>query len=355
MPTGLAILGFAHGHVGTYCAQWRQWPDDITLVAGWDHDAGRLAASAKQHAVEAVSDVAALLRRADIDAVVIGAETSLHAALVERAAEAGKAIVLQKPLALTLKEAGRIVDAVERTGVPFTLAWQMRVDPQHLEMKRLLEEGVLGRIYMVRRRHGLSTHVWPGFEHSWHVKPELNRGMWADDAAHPIDWLLWLLGEPASVTAEVATLRSPAVPDDHGAAIFRYADGAFAEVMCSFTCVAGENTTEIVGEKGVLIQNYGDAPSCNVPRPSDAVGLKWYLHADAAWTHSDIASPKNHGERIAALARPLLEFLRGRRPPIATAEEGRTALRMTLACYDSAQRGARIRFDQYERTPRATT
>ena len=83
--------------------------------------------------------------------------------------------------------ADRIVADVARDGVPFTMAWQMRVDPQNVEMKRLVQSGTMGRVYMVRRRHGLSTHTWPGFEDTWHVKPELNRGMWADDAAHAID------------------------------------------------------------------------------------------------------------------------------------------------------------------------
>lgn len=342
MAMGIGIVGFAHGHVGMYCRQWKAWPDEVAVVAGWDHDAARLAASAAKHGVEAEPTLAALLRRRDVAAVVIGAETSMHADAVEAAAAAGKAIVLQKPLALTMEQADRIVAAVGKHGVPFTLAWQMRVDPQNLEIKRVVKSGALGRVYMVRRRHGLSTHTWPGFETSWHASAELNRGMWADDAAHAADFLLWLLGKPATVTAEVATLRDPRVPDDHGIAIYRYADGTFAEVVSSFTCAAGENTTEIVGEKGVLIQNYGDGPSCNAPRPDGAIALKWFLQADGAWTNSELAAPKNHGERIGHLARPLLEFLQGVRPPIATAEEGRDALRMILASYEAAERGERV-------------
>ena len=74
-----------------------------------------------------------LLADPGIEAVVVAAETSLHASLVVAAA-AGKKIVLQKPMALTLAEGERIVSAVERAGVPFTLAWQMRVDPQNVQM-----------------------------------------------------------------------------------------------------------------------------------------------------------------------------------------------------------------------------
>jgi predicted dehydrogenase len=337
----VGVLGFAHGHVGVYCEQWRaRFADELRLVAGWDHDAARAAAAREKFGVELHASPNELLRRDDVDAVVIGAETSLHADLVEQAAAAGKAIVLQKPLCLTLAEADRMVGAVAQHNVAFTLAWQMRVDPQNVEMRRMVRDGAIGRVFMVRRRHGLSTHVWPGFENTWHVKPELNRGMWADDAAHPIDFLLWLLGEPQSVIAEIATLRSERVPDDHGVAVFRYADGTFAEVACSFTCLAGENTCEIVGEDGVIIQNYGDGPSCQVPHPP--TGLKWFTKGAKDWTVSPIASPAAHGERIAALAPELLKFLKGQRPPICTAEEGRASLRMVLACYRSAELGRRV-------------
>jgi predicted dehydrogenase len=343
MSLNLGILGFAHGHVSVYCDEWLKMSDQpVKLVAGWDHDAARLSAAHKKYKLKPCDSPSALLDTPALDAVIIGAETALHADLVEAATAAGKIIVLQKPLALTMYEADRIVAAVDRAKVPFTLAWQMRVDPQNVEMKRLVTSGRLGRVYMVRRRHGLSTHTWTGFEDTWHVKPELNRGMWADDASHAIDFILWLLGKPESVVAEIDTLRSPKVPDDHGIAIFRYADGTFADVMCSFTCLAGENTTEIVGEDGVIIQNFGDGPSTAFPRESRAVGLKWIRKDDKWWTNSAIASPDNHRRRIEALAPELLKFLRGERGPVATAEEGRTALAMTLACYDSAATGRRV-------------
>jgi len=79
-----------------------------------------------------------------------------------------------------------------------------------------------------------------------------------------------------------------------------------------------------------------------VPRPADAPGLKWYTGEKKAWTISDIPSPTNHSARIAALAAPLADFFHGRRPPIASAEEGRTSLRMTLACYLSSREGRRV-------------
>lgn len=343
MPIQVGILGVAHGHVNGYCKKWAEDASmDTQAVACWDHDADRAGKFGASYKLEVCSSAQELLKRKDIQAVVIASETSFHAELVEGAARAGKAIVVQKPLALTLEQADRIVAAVAKAGVPFTVAWQMRVDPQNLQMKSLIQGGQLGRVFMVRRRHGLGTHTWKDFETSWHVQPQYNRDMWADDSSHPIDFILWLLGKPVSVMAELGTLHNPKVPMDNGIAVFRYADGTFAEVCCSFVSLAGENTTEIIAEKGVVEQNFGDAPSSAAPRPAGAAGLKWFLQGANEWTVSDIASPGNHGERIVGLARPLAEFLHGRRAPIATAEEGKTALQMVLACYESYEKGKRI-------------
>lgn len=342
---GVGILGFAHGHVNAYCNQWRQRPElGIQLVAAWDHDGERLAKHAATYQLHAYADLDEFLAHPGLDAVVIGAETSLHADMVEKAAAAGKAMALQKPIALTIAEADRIVAAVDRYRVPFTLAWQMRVDAQNLAIRALIEGGTLGDIFMVRRRHGLPSQLWE-IASMWHFDPALNRDIWADDSAHPIDFILWLLGEPESVTAELSSLSDPRVPNDTGIALFRYANGVLAEVSCSFACLAAENTTEVIGRAGSIVQNYGDVPSCNVPRPAAAPGLKWYTREQQDWIVSDIASPPNHGHRIAALAEPLADFFHGRRAPIATAEEGRTALRMVLACYVSSREGRRVFLD----------
>jgi predicted dehydrogenase len=346
MAIGVGIAGFAHGHVNSYCRQWRQDAGmGVEVLAGWDHDAERLGKAAKSHGIEPCQDVDELLGRADVQAVVVASETSLHAELVEKAAAGGKKIVLQKPMALTMGEADRIVEAVNAHGVPFTMAWQMRADPQNIKMKELLHSGRFGQVFMVRRRHGLSLGLTPTFENTWHVDPALNRDIWADDAAHPIDFIHWLLGPPQSVTAEIESLYNPRIPMDNGIAVFRYPGGPLAEVCCSFTNPAGENTVEIVCEKGTIIQNYGDATSCNVPRPEDAVGLKWYVAETKEWVHSDIASPPAHGNRIAALSESLARFLHAQGPPIATAEEGRFSLRMLLACYVSTRQGRRVGLD----------
>lgn len=346
MSVKVGILGFAHGHVGAYLAQWRERPElDVQAVAGWDHDAARLQSSAEANGMQAYTDAEDLLANAGVDAVVVPVETSLHADLVELAAAAGKTIIIQKPLAICMEHADRIVAAIEKAAVPATVAWQMRVDPQNVQMKQLLESGELGKTLMVRRRHSLGTHLWPDFPNTWHASPLYNRDIWADDSSHPIDFIHWLLGAPATITAELDTLVDPRVPNDNGIAIYRYPGGPIAEVVCSFTCAGHENTTEIVCEKGTIIQNYGDGPSAGVPRPADAPGLKWFTVEKNDWTYSEIASPPNHGPRIAGLAEPLAEFLHGKRPPICTVQDARVSLRMVLATYVSNREGRRVSLD----------
>lgn len=345
MTVNVGILGLAHGHVGAYCTQWTQDPAyGVQVVAGYDHNPARLAKGAGDFHFQPYDSLDEFLAHPGLQAVMIGSETSLHAEHVERAAAAGKSIALQKPIALTLDEADRIVAAVEQHGVPFTLAWQMRVDPQNIAIKELIEGGTLGRVFMVRRRHGLPAQLWD-VKTMWHFDPALNRDIWADDSAHPIDMIHWLLGVPESVMAELSSNYIPEVPNANGVAVFRYADGLIAEVSCSFSCLAAENTTEVIGERGSIVQNYGDVPSCNVPRPAGAVGLKWYQGEQKDWTYSDIPTPASHGARIAGLSSPLAEFFQGRRGPIATAQEGRISLQMTLACYVSTREGQRVRID----------
>lgn len=314
----------------------------VKAIAGWDHNEERLANAVKKHGITSYNEVDDLLANPEIRAVIIAAETNFHADLVEKAAAAGKTIVLQKPLALTLEQGERITAAVEKYAVPFSMAWQMRVDAQNIKMKEMIDNEVLGKVISVRRRHGLFTNKWPGFQDTWHNNPLYNRDIWADDSSHPIDWINSLFGSPESVTAEIMSLVNEKVPNDNGIAIFRYKNGPLVEVCCSFTCTAAVSTTEIICENGSIIHNFGDGPSCSIPRPDSEIGLKWYVYDEKKWYYSDIPTPENHGFRIAALAKPIAEFLNSKRESIATAQEALISLRMVLATYVSTAEGRRV-------------
>src|SRR5690349_13295549 len=103
MAVRIGILGFAHGHVDAYINAWRKPKrPSAQVVAGWDHDFQRVAKAKDEYDITMYDTPEDLLSAAKIDAVVIAAETSMHAELVEMSARAGRAIVLQKPMALTI-------------------------------------------------------------------------------------------------------------------------------------------------------------------------------------------------------------------------------------------------------------
>ncbi len=343
----IGVLSFAHGHVNAYCHQIKSF-DDAELIACWDHDAARGSANAANFGIPFIESLDEILKRTDIDCFMIASETNRHTDLVVAALEAGKDVLLQKPMAITLADCDRIIEAVDRTGRWFSMAFQMRCDPQNIKMKELVESGAIGRIGAIRRRHCIPVLFNKGFVEGpskWHISAEANKGMFFDDATHPIDWLLWMLGrKPVSVIAEIDNVLTDVAPDDTGIAIFRFADGLFAEVFNASVTHASENTTEIYGDKGVIIQNHGDAVSCGI-RPPGAIGIKLFQvdKADQGWQDVGIPIPASHGERIAGVARPFIDALIAGKPMV-TAREGRESIELVLASYRSAETGARVKF-----------
>lgn len=336
----VAILGFAHGHIGAIARDWLAHPEyGVQPVFGWDHDAERGRKSCEDFGIEFVASLEEILAR-DIAAVIITSETDMHASLVEAAAAAHKDIILYKPMALTMSEADRIVKAVNDNGVRFTMGWQMRTDPQNQKIRELITTEALGKTCLFRRRHALPTHIWDNFENTWHASPKHNRDIFADDSAHPINMMLWIFGMPETVSCEMSTMVNPKIPNDNAVALFKYANGLICEISCSFTCSASEITTEVYCQNGTIQQYFGDNPSTRLPRPA-MPGLKWFKEGNADWTDSGLESPKAHGARLGWQAAPMAEFLKGGKA-ICTAEEGRDTLRLVLSCYLSAREGQRV-------------
>lgn len=346
MAINVGILGFAHGHVMAYGGEWKKNSElGVNIVCGWDANHERAAVSAKNLGIAKAESCEEILGNKDITAVVISSETKYHAELAVKAAEAGKTIIMYKPMALTLDEADKIVATVEKYNVPFTLGYQMRVDPQNIKIKQLITDKIIGETYMYRRRHCLSTHLWNDFQSTWHASAELNRDIFADDSSHPIDMLNWIFGVPESVMAEMSTMHNPNVPNDVGVALFKYPNGLIAEISCCFVCGASEPTTEVYGSGGSVLQYFGDGPSTGLPRPEGQPGLKWHINGEKVWTDSQIPSPPAHGVRLGLQAKPFSDFLHGKIPPICSVYEARDSLRMVLACYVSAQNGERVCID----------
>jgi predicted dehydrogenase len=347
---GIGILSFAHGHSNVYCQMMSNKTNfpDVKLVSAWDDNPARGQASAQRYGMSLRATPAEVIDDPQVDAVIVTSETNRHVDLIEQAAAAGKHILCQKPLATTLEDCDRIIAAVHRSGVKFSMAYQMRHDPANQKIKDLLDSGAVGDVAVVRRRHSINVLLSPDFVNGpthWHIDPIANVGMFFDDATHAADWFYWLLGKPHSVMAEIDNIVTHVAPDDNGVAIYRFDKGVMGILFNSSTTIAGVNTTEIYGTQGTIVQDYGDAPSTGAPRPADAVALKLIHPGDKAWTTFDIPIPASQGERLAAIPRPFINYLRGLTDQTISAEEGRVAVEMVLAAYHSAREGRRIQID----------
>lgn len=347
-PIGIGVLSFAHGHAGAYCHRLVNF-DDAKLVACWDDDAERGRQSAQQFGMSYSPHVEDVLNHPDVQAVIVTCETSRHAEICEAAAAAGKDIFLQKPMALSLADCDRIAAAVNRHGVRFSMAFQMRVDPVNQKMKELVDSGAIGNVFLLRRRHCISVLWSKAFREGktrWHLERDKNMGMWMDDAVHAADFIHWILGAPVSVVAEIDNhFFPPDIPEDSGVAIYRFPNKAMAVLINNSITLAAENTTEIYGDGGTIVQNHGDGVSTGL-RPPTPIALKMFQpsRASAGWQDLGFDIPSHHGERIAALARALVDWLHGKRDAIATLEDGRKSVEMVLGAYQSAREGRRVMF-----------
>lgn len=343
---GIGVISFAHGHAAIYCRRMLEY-DDVELVAAWDDDPARGASTAAQFGMRYTPHLEDLLQDPRIHAVIVTCETNRHAEMVLAAAAAGKQILCQKPMALTLADCDRMTAAVEAAGVFFMMAHQMRHDPSNVRIKELVDAGALGRIGLLRRRHCIPVLFNPDFVNGptrWHLDPEKNMGMFMDDASHATDFIHWIMGRPVSVMAEIDNVLTDVAPDDTGVALFRFESGAMAVLVNSSVTLAGENTTEVYGDQGVLIQNHDDSPSTNVPPPPGAIALKLFTRGEPGWRDLDMPIPATHADRIAGVPRAFIDSVRAGAEPPVTAWDGRVAVEMVLGAYQSAATGRRVRF-----------
>jgi len=343
---GIGILSHAHGHSNVYCRVMRDF-DDVELIATWDDNEERGRQAARSFGLEYRANSDDVIHDRKIDAVIVTMETNRHAEFVERAAAAGKHILCQKPLATTLEDCDRIIAAVRKHGVKFSMAFQMRHDPVNIKIKELFDEGAVGRVAVVRRRHAISVLLNPRFVSGptrWHLDPVANVGMFFDDATHAADWFYWMLGDACSVTAEIDSVVTNVAPDDNGVALYRFGKGEIGILLNSSTTIAAVSTTEIYGNEGTIIQDYGDGPATAAPRPPDVAPLRMIRRGDDRWTEFKLPIPKSQAERLAAVPRPFIDYVRGLTDETISAEEGRKSVEMILGAYRSAAEGRRIDF-----------
>lgn len=197
-----------------------------------------------------------LLGDREVEAVAIVTSTSMHKTVVMDAAEAGKAIFCEKPIALTLEDAREMIETVERAGVFFQMAFQRRFDAGYLAARRKLEEGAIGDPVMFT---SISRDPYPppiSF-----CDPKVSGGLIADMGAHDFDAARMYMGEVKSVHAIGGTLAYPEMKSvgdiDNAMISVVFESGALGAVQLSRNAVYGYDIRgEIWGTKGSIQIGY---------------------------------------------------------------------------------------------------
>jgi predicted dehydrogenase len=252
----IAMLSMAHVHAEGYARQVVDNPE-AELVCIWDDSPERGQPAAERWKVPYESDLDAVLSREDIDAVVVNAETSKHKDVMIPAAKAGKHIFTEKALSVTLADSTAITEAVKAAGIKFMISLPSRTRPETLLSKRILDEGLLGDITLMRARvaHCAALDKWFSGGSQWFAEAELaGGGALFDLGCHTVDVMRWFMGEPASLIARVNNFAGAYDIDDNSVLVVEFKNKGLGILDVSWVHRAGPNPVEIYGTEGCLLR-----------------------------------------------------------------------------------------------------
>jgi predicted dehydrogenase len=304
---GVGIIG-----AGAFGGEHAQAVADVSgarLVAASARTPERLDRFAERFGVTGYADYRDLIADPNVDAVCIALPHNLHAEATIAAARAGKAILLEKPMAATLADCDAIVDVVRETGVAFMVAHPYRFMRAYQEAVRLIQAGEVG--HPVAGTAAMVKDWTFSRREPWHLAP--GGGMWLTNGCHLVDRLCLLLNDrPTDIRAFVGPRFHPQVVDDLGVGLIGFAGGAvgFARAI-GYSAGARDDWTEIQGTDGALRVNHTDGlfvgradrwePVMTGPSPlPDALVAEW--EAFLAHARGETASPvpAEYGRLMAA-------------------------------------------------------
>jgi predicted dehydrogenase len=327
---GTGIVGGAwHAHVYANLPQSK-------LVAVCDLNAERATEIARKYGVEAIyTDYRALLENPAVQAVSIATPDFAHREIAVAAAEAGKHILVEKPLATTVEDAEAIVQAAKKAGVKLMVDFHNRASPPFTEAKRSIQAGELGKLRYIYARLSNTTYVATKML-PWSSK---SSALWFL-ASHTTDLAHWLLDdEPKRVYAvsRSGVLKNMGVDtQDFHVAIVEFADGAVVTLENAWILPETEPIVfnfklEVLGSSGSLYINPSDHRTVQKYTPQEAS-----LPDVLGITFGE--SPRITGFVLEAIAR-FVDAVVYDQPVLATGEDGLLVTRVLTAITESAQRG----------------
>jgi predicted dehydrogenase len=297
---GLAIIGA--GRMGRTHARLiaRDAPEiEIAAVADVDVEAARRLAD-ELGGVRAFADAESAISAPGVDAVLVAVSSVRHRGVVEAAAAAGRDILCEKPLALTLADTDAMIDAASGAGVRLQVGLMRRHDPEYVRARERIAAGELGRPSLFNSRQYDTDPVPPGF-----LDPAVSGGILVDMGIHEFDAARYLLADEAIEVSTLGALVDPALAglDDADVAVvgLRFASGALGSVELSRRVAYGEDVrTEVHGPDGSVFVGALPTGASNEPRFATAYAAQARAFASAIREDRDV-SPNGADARAASV------------------------------------------------------
>lgn len=291
------------------------------------------------------TDIYEALKKHKPDAVVVANPTSMHMDVAIPAAEAGCAILLEKPVSHSLEGLDVLQRAAKKNGGRILVGFQFRYHPTLNKARELIWSNTLGRILTVHAHWGEylpQWHPWEDYRQSYAARADLGGGV-IITLTHPLDYLRYLMGDVDALFSFNDHISALELDVEDMAEIgLKFANGATGGVHVNYFQRPPVHRLEIVGTKGTLRWDNADGILHHYALPAPFGSFSDNPPAPVI----ESFSPPEGFERnqlFVAQTRHFLEIARGEKEPVCTLEDGIMALRLALAAYESQQTGRMIR------------
>ena len=336
MARSVAIIGAGIGaeHLSGYLAL----PDDFRVAAICDLDQDRARPLCERAGARYVPDFQDILGAPGVDLVDICLPPHLHFSAAKAALEAGKDVVVEKPMTASLADADALQRVAAKTGKSVFPVFQYRFGPAASQLRALMKAGMAGKAYVAT----LETHWNRGA--AYYANPW--RGTWAGEqggavlghAIHIHDWVCDVLGPVGSVHAELATRVNDIETEDCAALAMRMENGAL--VTSSITLGAAQDTSRMRFVFEHLTAESGRLPYAPA---QDQWSFAARDPGDQAAVDAIVSAVSDGEAGFAGLFAEIAKALDGQDNHAVTLADGRRSLEFVTAVYDSARRGTRVR------------
>ena len=335
---GFGIIGF--GNISNFHARCIEQIENCELKAVCSRSEAKAKKAAQEYRVPYYINFVDLINRDDIDAISICTPSGMHLEPALSAAQAGKHIIVEKPIEITLERADQIINACQTAKVKLAAIFQHRFEEAVQQLRRAVQQGQLGKLILGaayvkwhRTQEYYNTGNWRGT-----LKGD-GGGALINQSIHTIDLLQWIMGPMKSVYGKIGTFTHQIEGEDLGLALLTFENGAMGVIEGSTSIYPGfPERLEIHGEKGTVILEGGKIKTWEIERVKQQP--ENFLTDEKSGGASDPMAISIEGHL--AQYRDFVNAIHEDREPLVNGIEGRKALEIVLAIYQSSKEGRAV-------------